>query len=123
MRIRLALLTGLGVGYVLGARAGRESYEKIKSQANKALHDPTVQENVKAAGETIRHKAPLVAEKTKEVASTAVEKTKEKVEEIKETRIETKAEKAADQAVEQAPADVISDPVTAPEDEGPLATA
>lgn len=122
MRTRLALATGLAVGYVLGARAGRENYEKIKTQATKAWNDPKVQEGVKATGETIREKAPLVVEKTKEVASTAVDKTKEKVEEVKETRAEARAEKAAEKAVEDAPADVISDPATAPEDEGPLAT-
>ena len=29
MRFRLTLLIGLGVGYVLGAKAGRERYEQI----------------------------------------------------------------------------------------------
>lgn len=119
MRARIALVAGIGIGYVLGARAGRESYEKIKTQATNVWHDPKVQEGIKATEETIKEKAPVVAEKAKEAAATAADKTKAKVEEVKETRAEHKAEKTAEKAVKDAPADVVSDPATAPEDEGP----
>lgn len=130
MRARIALVAGIGIGYVLGARAGRESYEKIKTQATNVWHDPKVQEGIKATEETIKEKAPVVADKAKEAAATAADKTKgaaataadrtkAKVEEVKETRAEHKAEKAAEKAVKDAPADVISDPATAPEAEGP----
>ena len=68
MRARIALVAGIGIGYVLGARAGRESYEKIKTQATNVWHDPKVQEGIKATEETIKEKAPVVAEKAKEAA-------------------------------------------------------
>ena len=41
---RLLLLAALGVGYVLGARAGRERYEQIMGTVNKVKSDPRVQE-------------------------------------------------------------------------------
>ena len=37
MRGRLALLTGFAAGYVLGAKAGQERYEEIRSQFNKLM--------------------------------------------------------------------------------------
>jgi hypothetical protein len=39
----LAVAAG-AIGYVLGARAGRERYEQIKSQANRLRQDPKVQQ-------------------------------------------------------------------------------
>ena len=36
MKFRTGLVVGIGVGYVLGARAGRERYEQIKRAAAKA---------------------------------------------------------------------------------------
>jgi hypothetical protein len=42
MRFRLGLLAGLGAGYVLGTRAGRERYEQIKRLAARARAHPAV---------------------------------------------------------------------------------
>jgi hypothetical protein len=36
MRYRLVFITGFGVGFVLGARAGRERYEQLRKLARKA---------------------------------------------------------------------------------------
>ncbi len=54
MRFRLGVVTGFGVGYYLGAKAGRERYE----QMNRALHRvkrsdtfETVSERARAAVE------------------------------------------------------------------------
>ncbi|HWS36280.1 MAG TPA: hypothetical protein VN408_26540 [Actinoplanes sp.] len=44
MRGKLMFLTGLGAGFVLGSRAGREKYEEIRATAQKAWQHPTVQE-------------------------------------------------------------------------------
>jgi len=38
------LLVGLGVGYVLGAKAGRERYEQIRSKWQQVWENPMVQE-------------------------------------------------------------------------------
>jgi hypothetical protein len=40
---KLVFLTGLGVGYVLGARAGRERYEAIARTASRVKSSQTVQ--------------------------------------------------------------------------------
>jgi hypothetical protein len=44
MRGKLMFLGGLAVGFVLGARAGRERYEQIVTNIRKILDHPTVQE-------------------------------------------------------------------------------
>ena len=40
---KLSFLAGLGVGYVLGARAGRERYEQIRHAWAEAKDDPRLQ--------------------------------------------------------------------------------
>jgi len=37
-------VTGLGVGYVLGTRAGRQKFDQMVAQARKVWESPTVQE-------------------------------------------------------------------------------
>ncbi|GAA1017223.1 hypothetical protein Aple_061510 [Acrocarpospora pleiomorpha] len=44
MRNKLMFAAGLGVGYVLGTRAGRERYEQIKGAAQRVADNPRVQE-------------------------------------------------------------------------------
>lgn len=46
MRGKLGLVIGLGAGYVLGTRAGRQRYEQIKTKALKAWNLDPVQEQV-----------------------------------------------------------------------------
>ncbi|GIG92684.1 hypothetical protein [Plantactinospora endophytica] len=44
MRGKLWFVGGLAVGFVLGARAGRERYEELVLKGRKVLDHPTVQE-------------------------------------------------------------------------------
>jgi hypothetical protein len=44
MRGKATFLAGLAIGYVLGAKAGRERYEQIARAARKVRSNPTVQE-------------------------------------------------------------------------------
>jgi hypothetical protein len=46
MRGKLIFITGVGVGYVLGTRAGRERFDQMVAQARKFWESPTVQEAV-----------------------------------------------------------------------------
>ena len=62
MRGKLLLVVGLGVGYVLGSRAGRERYEEIKRAAGRLWNDPRVQRQVKQAEDFAKDKAPDVVE-------------------------------------------------------------
>jgi hypothetical protein len=62
MKGKILLVVGLGVGYVLGARAGRERYEEIKAKAQQFWNDPRVQKQVNQAEDFVKDKAPDVAE-------------------------------------------------------------
>ena len=46
MKGKILFLAGLGVGYVLGTRAGRERYEQIKAAASNLWNAPVVQKRV-----------------------------------------------------------------------------
>ena len=43
---KLTFVVGAGLGYVLGTRAGRAQYEKIKKASSKVWDNPRVQQNV-----------------------------------------------------------------------------
>jgi len=62
MKGKILLVVGLGIGYVLGTRAGREKYEKIKATAIKLWNDPHIAEQRHNAEGFVKDKAPDVAE-------------------------------------------------------------
>ena len=72
MRGKILFVAGLGVGYVLGTRAGRERYEQIKSTAAKFWNDPRVQRQVDTVETFVKDKAPDVAEFVSENAKKVV---------------------------------------------------
>ena len=57
MRYRWVFIIGVGVGFVLGARAGRERYEQLAKLTRKAKDSPAVQQ---AAGAVQAQAASLV---------------------------------------------------------------
>lgn len=59
---KLTLLVGAGIGYVLGARAGRERYDEIEEQARRLWRDPRVRRARKQAGETVEQASDQVAD-------------------------------------------------------------
>jgi hypothetical protein len=63
MRGKMMFLAGLGAGFVLGSRAGRDKYEELVQTARKVRENPTVQE---AAG--------VVQEQANKIASVGKEK-------------------------------------------------
>jgi hypothetical protein len=69
---KLLLLAAFAVGYVLGARAGRERYEQIMSTMMRVKNDPRVQEKAHQAVDVAKAQAPVVADKvTSKVTSAA----------------------------------------------------
>jgi hypothetical protein len=62
MKGKILLVVGLGVGYVLGSRAGRERYDQIVAKAQQFWNDPRVKTQVNNAQEFVKDKAPDVAE-------------------------------------------------------------
>lgn len=64
----------IGIGYVLGAKAGRERYEQIARTASKVRQSPPVQAGVAKASEQAPVVADAVKHKAADVASTVAEK-------------------------------------------------
>ena len=62
MRGKILLVVGVGIGYVLGTRAGREKYDQMKAAVSKFWNDPRVQQKVDLAEDFMKDKAPEVAE-------------------------------------------------------------
>lgn len=62
MKGKILFVAGLGLGYVLGTRAGREKYEELRSAALKVWNDPRVQKQVDAVEDFVKDKAPEVAD-------------------------------------------------------------
>jgi hypothetical protein len=59
---KILFVVGLGLGYVLGTRAGREKYEELRQAALKVWNDPRVQKGVDNVEDFVKDKAPEVAE-------------------------------------------------------------
>ena len=51
MGTKTGILIGVGIGYVLGTRAGRERYEQIRANASKLRRFPVVARPLDAAGQ------------------------------------------------------------------------
>ena len=62
MKGKILLVVGVGIGYVLGTRAGREKYDQMKAAVDKFWSDPRVKKQVDTAQEFVKDKAPEVAE-------------------------------------------------------------
>lgn len=75
---KAAFVVGAGVGYVLGARAGKERYEQIKAQANRLWQDPRVREKATQAQDLVKENAPAVQHKVADAAGKATARVKDK---------------------------------------------
>jgi len=74
MRGKAALIVGLATGYVLGTRDGRARYQQIKTQVNRIISDPRVQQKASQATDLAKEKAPVVKDKLADVTSKATSK-------------------------------------------------
>ena len=68
------ILVGVAVGYVLGAKAGRERYEQIMRLWHRFIENPTVRKTAAQA----KDKAFEAAVQAKDLAADAAEKAAEK---------------------------------------------
>ena len=73
MRYRGLFIAGFAVGYVVGARAGRERYEQMKKAATQVAQSPAVQKASEVAGQ----KATELAKVAKDQAASRVPKLTE----------------------------------------------
>ena len=69
---KLSFFVGAGLGYVLGARAGRQQFEKIKSASQTVWDNPRVQSSVHKVEEKVTQVA-------KEQASAVTDKVTDTV--------------------------------------------
>lgn len=60
MKGKIGLVVGLGAGYILGTRAGRERYEQIKTQWMKVWNTDQVQDQVEKVKDFVGDKAAAV---------------------------------------------------------------
>ncbi|WP_229051598.1 hypothetical protein [Aeromicrobium sp. Leaf350] len=74
---KTTILAAAAVGYVLGARAGRERYEQIVSAAGRVKSDPHVQKAANQAQDYAAQQAPVVKEKAQAAAGKAADKAAE----------------------------------------------
>ncbi|MGL4177322.1 MAG: protoporphyrinogen oxidase [Dermatophilaceae bacterium] len=73
--MKVSFIAGVAVGYVLGARAGRERYEQIRRTSGKVWNSGPVQKQVGTAKEAARTKAaPMVADLVADAARATGEK-------------------------------------------------
>lgn len=54
---KLTFLVGIGAGYVLGTRAGRERYDQMAAKAQQLWRNPRVQERSGQAQQLVKEKA------------------------------------------------------------------
>jgi len=73
MRYKATFVVGLAIGFVIGARAGRERYEQMKKAATQVVQSPPVQKASQAAGA----KATELTKAAKDKAATQVPKITE----------------------------------------------
>lgn len=67
----LALALGVAVGYVLGTRAGREQYDKLKAGVTSLWEDPRVAKARKDVEVYARQQAPIIRERAEAAAKAA----------------------------------------------------
>lgn len=75
MKFRLGLLIGMGLGYILGARAGRARYEQIAN----AIRGFMGSESAQQITEQVRTAATIASETLEEKATESVAKVTEMV--------------------------------------------
>ena len=76
---KLSFLAGLGVGYVLGAKAGQKRYNQIRKQADRVWSSGPVQSRVDTVKQTVKEQAPVVAAKLGDAAKSAGASAKDRV--------------------------------------------
>src|SRR4029077_13698278 len=76
MRPRITFLAGFAVGFVAGARAGRERSEQMVKLGRKVAENPTVRQATRAAGSTPTERSRAAVQKAAERAPKLAETAK-----------------------------------------------
>lgn len=74
MKGKILFVAGLGLGYVLGTRAGRERYEQIRRAAENVWNQPTVQDGVNTVKDFTMSRVGDLGENVLDGAKTLIRK-------------------------------------------------
>ena len=80
----ITLGLGAALGYLLGSQEGRRNLEKMSTNAKNFWQDPKTQQKVHEATETVKAKAPVVADKVSTTAKDVTDKVTDKVNDVKD---------------------------------------
>ena len=72
---KISMLAAAAVGYVLGARAGRDRYDQISQKAHGFWENPKVRQAAADAKDAAAEQAPVVKDKITDAASKVADKT------------------------------------------------
>ncbi|MDQ3165640.1 MAG: hypothetical protein M3Q17_05705 [Actinomycetota bacterium] len=72
---KISMLAAAAVGYVLGARAGRDRYDQISEKAHGFWENPKVRQAAADAKDVAAEQAPVVKDKITDAASKVADKT------------------------------------------------
>ena len=84
MRARISFLAGFAVGFVVGARAGRERYEQMVKLARKTAENPTVQQVTRAAGAKATELSKAAGQKAAETMPKLAETAKNSASKVRD---------------------------------------
>ena len=75
---KISMLAAAAVGYVLGARAGRDRYDQISEKAHGFWENPKVRQAAADAKDVAAEQAPVVKDKITDAANKVADKTTKK---------------------------------------------
>lgn len=112
---KFIFLAGLGIGFVIGSRAGRGPYESLERTARQVADDPEVQRRAAQAkdtasrvaqdtAETVKEKAPDVAAAAQTTVAGAADAAKHRLSHRTDATPDAGAEESADAAADSAAA-------------------
>src|SRR3954470_12836851 len=74
MKGKLTLAAGVAIGYVVGSKQARQSYEDLKDSAKSFWTNPNVQQQVESAKQFAREQAPVAKGGLTDAAQKVTEK-------------------------------------------------
>jgi len=110
---KFIFLAGLGIGFVIGSRAGRGPYESLERTARQVADDPEVQRRASQAkdtasrvahdtAETVKEKAPEVADAAQGAVAGAAGAAKDRLSGGTDATLDEEAAKVAESSADSA---------------------
>ncbi|WP_051299615.1 YtxH domain-containing protein [Arthrobacter castelli] len=75
MKNKIVFGTGIAIGFLLGSRSGRQTYDKLMAKTDQLWHNPKVQDTVSSTTGTVKEKAPGISNRAEEAVKKVQHKT------------------------------------------------